>query len=63
MPPKATQFIVSSALRRDYEMMRLAARQARDNQMLEDLQDCAAGSLQADPFPPPPPPPPPFLWP
>ena len=48
MPPKATQFIVSSALRRDYEMMRLAARQARDNQMLEDLQDSAGWSLPAD---------------
>jgi hypothetical protein len=48
MPPKATQFIVSSTLRRSYEMMRLAARQARDDQMIEDLQDSAGWSLPAD---------------
>jgi DNA-binding GntR family transcriptional regulator len=48
MPPKAPQFILSSALRRDYEMMRLAARQARDSQLLEDLQDSAGWSLPSD---------------
>jgi GntR family transcriptional regulator len=48
MPQKATQSSIGSALRRDYEMMRLAARHAPGHQMIEDLQDSAGWSLPAD---------------
>jgi hypothetical protein len=48
MSPKAAPVIVSSTLRRSYEMMRLAVRQARDREMLEDLQDSAGWSLPAE---------------